>query len=116
MIGRWGWNRSRGSPSGLPETNRCFVPDLTGAFARRAAVTGSRRVALAVPDVEDVRRTLFVIAAVGAICRDEAMALVEPLRTCVGLERPQPQAARSFAFGQGQERYPMPRPVIVGST
>jgi hypothetical protein len=35
----------------------------------------------AAPDVEDVRRALLVVPAVGATRRDEAMALVEPLRT-----------------------------------
>lgn len=39
------------------------------------------------PDVEDVRRLLFVVA-VGAVGFDEAVAFVEPLRTDVRGEGP----------------------------
>jgi hypothetical protein len=35
------------------------------------------------PDVEHVRRALFVIATVGALRLDEAVSLVEPLRSAV---------------------------------
>jgi cobalamin biosynthesis Co2+ chelatase CbiK len=54
--------------------------------------------ALAAPDVEDVGCALLVVA-VGATRLDEAMALIEPLRSRVRRERPELEALRAFTLG-----------------
>src|SRR5687768_16050033 len=56
--------------------------------------------ALAAPDVEDVGCSFLVVAAIGALRLDEAMACIEALRSGVRGERPEPEAVRAFTFGE----------------
>jgi hypothetical protein len=70
--------------------------------------------ALAGPEVQHVRRALFVIAAVGATLLDEAKPLIEPPRARVRLERPELKPLGTLTLGYLDKSRPCP--VSVGST